>query len=264
MRGILFWLLLLLSVESYSQKNYLQVGVGQSFYRGDLSPYSSRLSFAEGHTAVQIGYYRSISDHWRIGMQVFKGALSADDMESPVASMRDRGLNFHADFSQITLLGSYKVMELKGDKPATGLKFWISGGVGMLHSDPMTDHMGQQRMLREFGTEGQLLDGGTFKAPWYLSTPLGIEAEIGLNAAWSMSLRLSYNLAWTDYLDDVSGYYPQMAELEDQVGIIAVALSDRGRPNDIDTMRDLSGQRRGDHTRHDGFLLTSLVLSYRW
>lgn len=264
MRGILFWLLVLLSVETYGQKNYIQVGVGQSFYRGDLSPYSSRFSFAEGHAAIHLGYLRSISDNWRVGIQLLKGGFSGDDMESPVASLRDRGLNFHADFCQIGLLGSYKLLALKGDKPETGLQFWINGGVGILHSDPMTNYMGKQRVLREFGTEGQLLDGGTIKSPWYLCTPIGVEAEITLSATWSLSLRLSYNEAWTDYLDDVSGYYPHMAELEDQVGVVAVVLSDRGRLSDVDTMRDLSGQMRGDNTRHDGFLLTSLAVSYRW
>lgn len=264
MRILLVLSLLLAAAVALGQKNNLKVGIGQTCYRGDLSPYTSYLSFGKGHTAITVAYDKMVSARWRLGAEILSSRLSGDDLVSPVAMHRNRGLHFETQLNQGTANLGYRLLEIGGDVPSSGFTAWVSSGVGLVYTNPTAQFLGQRRALREYGTEGQLLDGGTISSNWSLSTPLGLEAEVRINATWAISLHVRYTAVWTDYLDDVSTVYPDMARLKAHGGYLALGLSDRGGSGGIDMMRDRSGQPRGDHIGHDGFLMVGLFLAYRW
>ena len=110
--------------------------------------------------------------------------------------------------------------------------------------------------LREFGTEGQ------FQGEEYNITQLaGVGAfgfKMDFSYRWSGFVELSGRRLFTDYLDDVSGNYPDFDDLEAQRGDIAVQLSDKSIAPKIGE----AGRQRGNGKKNDTYLFLKLGMAY--
>ncbi|MFN0203310.1 MAG: hypothetical protein ACKVTZ_17415, partial [Bacteroidia bacterium] len=82
-----------------------------------------------------------------------------------------------------------------------------------------------------------------------------------IHERWEIYFEERFQLAMTDYLDDVSTVYPPAVKMLEYNGV-AYSLSNRGDINTwVTSIYD--GKPRGNTKTKDGYFLTSLGLSYR-
>ena len=87
--------------------------------------------------------------------------------------------------------------------------------------------------LRPLHTEGQGMEGNKTKfqkdgktySPVALCFPLGFGLEKAFNSDLGLKIEASYRFTNTDYLDDVSGFYHNRNEIENEYGTIAAVMS---------------------------------------
>jgi hypothetical protein len=105
--------------------------------------------------------------------------------------------------------------------------------------------------LRQFGTEGQPIGEEYGKWTWAIAYGMGVKWDISYD--WSLNVELGLRTANSDYLDDVSGFYPDMDELRRVRGQTAVNLSD---PTDT----SVAFRQRGNNKNNDSYLLFGLSI----
>jgi len=120
--------------------------------------------------------------------------IVGDDSFAASSSKRDRGLRFENIMHELSLRGTFDI--LRNDK----WKFlpYLTAGVGALYFEPKRDGTA----LRPLATEG------VSYLPVTVSFPVGVGLKYQFNCRWAMKLEAIYHWTLTDYLDDVSGAYP--------------------------------------------------------
>lgn len=101
------------------------------------------------------------------------------------------------------------------------------------------EQAGQWVNLRDLGTEGQHLDTLGLKpySKFGLAIPVGVGVKVRLPANFDLNFEVGLRKLFTDYLDDVSGNYVDLALFDDP---LARAMSERG----AETIAALEGQTR--------------------
>jgi hypothetical protein len=109
--------------------------------------------------------------------------------------------------------------------------------------------------LKNYRTEGQTQNYRTNT----LAIPFGVGIKVNLTENFNLIGEFGYRTTFTDYLDDVSGYYPTANQLNSNPNITAIRtqLSDPsinkiGQP----------GTQRGDFRKNDTFMFGGITLSY--
>jgi hypothetical protein len=103
---------------------------------------------------------------------------------------------------------------------------YVTVGIALFYHTPLADHEGKTYNLRELGTEGQLLYGGSTYDAWGIAIPLGIGIRYKINPMLDIAFEISARATFTDFLDDVSGNYVEKSLLGTPDDM-AVILSDR-------------------------------------
>jgi hypothetical protein len=135
---------------------------------------------------------------------------------------------------------------------------YVLVGFSVFKYNPKTDLRGETYNLRDFGTEGQ-----TNNDLYRLVKPafvygLGLKWDINYN--FSLNIEIASHSVFTDYLDDVSGTYPNQVDLLNDRGQIAVDLSDRSLENDLGLGEE--GRQRGNGKDNDSFNFISVGVMY--
>lgn len=144
------------------------------------------------------------------------------------------------------------------ESPREVFKPSIGVGIGHFHFNPYSTSGGETVYLRPLGTEGQNIHG--YRKPYKLDQPVLIY-DVGFIVNPLRNLELEVNVEYlqlfTDYLDDVSASYPNLAELQSNGGTDAVAYSYRGAGPYPD-----EGTPRGNPTLRDGTFRGFVTLRY--
>lgn len=109
--------------------------------------------------------------------------------------------------------------------------------------------------LRPLGTEGQFTGEEYYTVTGGLAFGAGF--KLSMNYEWSINVELSGRRLFTDFLDDVSGVYPDFDDLQNLRGDVAVALSDRSSPAIGATDR-----QRGSSKTKDSFGMITVGVVY--
>ena len=136
---------------------------------------------------------------------------------------------------------------------------YLFSGFTVLHFNPKTELDGETYDLRTFGTEGQFRGEEYYSIGGALTFGGGIKFD--LSYRWSINIELSSRKLFTDYIDDVSGTYPDMDDLEALRGPIAVALSDRSLIADGVRIGE-EGRQRGNGRQNDNYTTLGISLLY--
>jgi outer membrane protein OmpA-like peptidoglycan-associated protein len=137
---------------------------------------------------------------------------------------------------------------------------YIFAGIGAFHFNPRAYFgSGGTHKLRELGTEGQGLTG----YPGLYSTmavefPLGVGVKYKINNKITLQGEFNYRITGTDYLDDVSTYYPDKARLDAKNPETSkfTYRGDGAYPKNPTL-------KRGDDSNKDGFYTTQLKIAYK-
>ncbi|MBL7703769.1 MAG: OmpA family protein [Ferruginibacter sp.] len=241
--------------KNTDKKSRLSVtaGLGIANYLGDLT--RGNTAFQQSSYAGSLGLSYAIAPllnaRFDIGLHNVQGYDSKAGGAHP-----ERNLSFKSKIIEFSLAAEFSFVNLNRHKFSP----YLFAGIGAFNFNPHASYGPDGTFaLRGLGTEGQGLTG----YPGLYST-MAIEYPLGVGFKYAVSNRLillsefNYRFTSTDYLDDVSGFYPDKALL-DARNPQTSKFTWRGNGS-YPANRAL---KRGDPDNKDGFYTTTLKIAYK-
>ena len=229
----------------------LEVGgdIGISYYFGDLN---TNYNLSQPGFALSLKARQNFNERLSVTGAFQMGQVKGSDSNSNNFFQRTRNLDFQSnfyDFSGVFEFNFFPYIHGSDDNFYTPYLF---AGFSIMKFNPTTELDGVKYNLRDFGTEGQF-----FANEYYLisgSWVYGFGFKWDINKDWSFNAQIIGRKLFTDYIDDVSGSYPDFPSLENLRGPIAVELSDRsGMPDFVQP-----GMQRGNGKNNDVVYVLSI------
>ncbi|HWZ22903.1 MAG TPA: DUF6089 family protein [Cytophagaceae bacterium] len=289
-------------------KKYKYWSIGGSLntmnYVGELDPGPSFASPGLKFTRWNLGLdvTRRMGTRVTLRGAVSYGRIAGDDFVNasysykggPRADIRRKSRNL--DFTN-------NILEVKGDVIIDFIEHrgkyqkrpdfvpYMFVGLAYFHHNPQTTYNGQTVNLRDYHTEGEGLLPGAHKqySLNQIALPIGLGLRYKLAPQWDLAFEIGWRFTTTDYLDDVSGKYPDPQALYNATGSVeSVTLAYKSAlidpnnhnfdgigSNDI-TFVDKSGVThhlktygdavpggpRGNPKRKDAYIVTGFHLTY--
>ena len=240
--------------------------LGASHYFGDLNT-----DFSVNHLGIVGGIIGRYNFNERTAIKLIGTVanVSADDADSNNSFEKRRNLSFQSQILDASAQFEFNFLPYFHGSKNEFFTPYLFAGLSVTYFNPQTkvcdsdpstslsQCMGSTSLvgLRPLGTEGQFRGEEYFTVTGGLAFGAGIKIDI--NYEWSINVELSGRRLFTDYLDDVSSVYPDLGDLENLRGDIAVALSDRSNPSIGD-----AGRQRGNSKTKDSFGLLSVGIVY--
>lgn len=248
-----------------SKAQYFEIGgfTGISNYFGDLQPV--HLVPEEYNLACGLFVRMNLNRHFSGRLAISHGQISGNDLNSDSPSeLRKRNLNFRSKIYELAAIGEFNFIpyDLRNNKVAA---VYIFGGLSVFHFNPTTEFEGNKYNLQKIGTEGQHLEGSSVK-PYslvQLAIPMGIGTKFNINNRSNIGFEVGFRKTFTDYLDDVSGHYPDLDALAAS-NPVAAALSYREAEYHGVTPKALGNpveRVRGNPKKKDWFFFMGVTLS---
>ena len=231
--------------------------VGTSHYFGDLNT-----SFDISRPGLAVGGVARYNYNERLCLKFSAGygSVSADDANSSNAFEKRRNLSFRSKIIDATAQFEFNFLPYRHGSSDEFFTPYLFGGLSVYNFNPETKYNGKWVELRPLGTEGQ------FRGEEYYSTLLALAYgggfKIDLTPVWSLNVEVSARKLFSDYLDDVSGSYPNSADLQKLRGKVAVELSDRSLLDAEGKKLGQTGRQRGNSQNKDTYVFTSIGLVY--
>lgn len=226
--------------------------VGGAGYQGDLD---TRNLYRTSGVAGGVSFQRNLNPYFAVKLAYTHGQIAAADSTSH-AGQPERNLSFHSALDELSLLGEFNFMKYMPGYDPFRYRFspFVFLGVGLTSFNPKADYQGQTYDLRPLHTEGQTGD----YARSTLVIPYGAGVKYNFAASWNIMLSAGYRYVHTDYLDDVSGVYPDKALFTNST---ALALSDRSGER-TGYYLGTKGSQRGDFKKNDTYFYIGFTLSF--
>lgn len=227
-------------------------GIGIANYVGDLIKGST--AFQQSSFSSNVGLTYSIIPHLNARFDIgFHNVQGYDSKQG--GAYPERNLSFRSRIVEFSLAVEYSLLNMK----KYNFSPYIFVGIGAFHFNPRAYYgPGGTHELRGLGTEGQGLAG----YPGLYSTmaveyPLGVGFKYAINNKITLQGEFNYRGTGTDYLDDVSTYYPDKA------------LLDARNPETSKFTYEGTGAyptnptlKRGNSSNKDGYYTTQVKIAY--
>jgi len=255
---------------------YMSIGVfvGTAHYSGDLSKkaklFSTDLSLTE--PSLGIGLEKRLDPRFSAAVAIQWARLLGDDINAPVGSANyNRNLHFRNDLVELSVLGKWDLLASYGHY--SNRRKWVPfifGGIAAIHHNPRGKTAkadgGIWVPLQPLKTENQT---EKYKRLGW-TVPLGVGFQFRDTEKIDISLEAGLRFTYTDFLDDVSGNYPEAASFGENA--LARAFSDRSlepfaaRTDKVRTLpvnnNITAGSLRGDSKNADKYLITGFKIKY--
>jgi hypothetical protein len=225
----------------------LALSIAGTAYYGDLDDNDNNLF---RNTGVGLNYERHVTNRVGFRTEYWFAKLSGSDRGETFNQKRN--LDFFTNIHELNALliwyGEKKTNSLQARQqviPYLGL------GIAGFYFNPKTKLNDIVYELHQLGTEGQYIKDGNYPAiynRYQLALPILIGINVKLEEQISVGIEMSYRKTFTDYLDDVSGKYPDKQKLAEVSGQTAVLLSDRTKNASKEAFSS-----RGDSTDKDWY-----------
>jgi opacity protein-like surface antigen len=257
------FILISISISSYSQNLHLNLFAGVANYKGDLQYNSSsgkQFTLRQPRPAVGIGAEYEITDKLFLRGGFTLGKINADDKKGYPDQVA-RNLNFTSPITDVMLGGGYYFFNLNEYL----LSPYVFAGIAFFHFNPYTyDTSNQKVYLQPLSTEGQGFVAGreVYKLSQF-SIPFGGGVKMSLTENIRMGVEVGIRKTFTDFLDDVSGTYVDENLLLTNRSQQAVDLAFRGYEVKSGTPYPAASTARGTSITNDWYYFTGFTFSYR-
>lgn len=240
---------------------YMELGVSSGFsqYTGDLQS-----EYEAEENNVSFGFFARYnwSRNLALKAQFLQTTLTGNDANQKAFNTfeANRNLSFKARLFELGLQGEWNItkFDIRADKTTAPYLF---GGLALIYSNPRAELGDRWFDLQPLGTEGQTLEGGKKYSKLGIAFPIGAGLKISLSERINVGVDFGYRFTLTDYLDDVSGVYPNVALLEEQ-NPIAGQLSFRSPEILPQLAGNPVGKPRGNPTDKDGYFIGNITFSF--
>ncbi len=249
--GLFSGVLLLLTINSYSQMMEIGGLAGGTYYLGELNP-GKQFLFTQPAFG---GLLRlNIDDRWSARLNILRGTIAGDDAVSQVNESRN--LRFRSNITEISFITEFNFLEFFVGSKKNYFSPFLFAGPGYFTFNPKAPYQGTDVELRGLGTEGV-----PDKYNLY-----GVSVVFGFGFKYSLTKNIGLGLEWglrktfTDYLDDISETYH--VDFNDFDNVQEV-----GAPeflSDPSGTKHLPGMQRGNPQNNDWYSFAGLSVTYRF
>ena len=226
---------------------------GVTNYLGDLS----RDVYEPTQFNVALGVFarQNVTEHWSVKAGMNGGILSGSDQYTNKPA---RNLNFRTMLIETALQLEYNIVTLPVLDDQHLVSPYVFAGVGGFYFNPYALYRGSMVELQPLGTEGQGLEGYD---PYYqrvgLSVPMGGGLKFNINGRSSVGFEFGFRKTFTDYLDDVSGAYPDRSDMIEADRVMGYTLSYRTPEYNIKAPLEAKGLR-GNPDNMDAYVFAGV------
>lgn len=258
MKKLLLSICLFIGVQTLSHAQGWEAGgwIGASYYFGDIN---TEYNLERPNPALGIILRYNFNDRLAFKLSGNYGSVEGDDSYSTDDFQRRRNLSFRSNILEGAAQFEFNFMKYVHGSKDENYTPYLFGGISLFHFNPKAYYEGDWVELQPLGTEGQ------FRGSEYMLTQpalvYGGGFKFDISYEWSINIEVSARKLFTDYLDDISTEYPDMGELEENRGILAVNLSDRS-VGDIAISEP--GRQRGNSQDNDMFTFVGITLAYNF
>jgi Domain of unknown function (DUF6089) len=266
-----FFTILLCNQTEAQKSSELGISLGTSNYLGDLQKNNVSLK----SPGVAFGFFakQSLSPSLGIRANVNYGRLHAADANSSDAKMKARNLSFRSHVIEFGLSAEVSMLPFdrynnmnSSRKRYFNWTPYFFGGINVFHFNPKARYNGRWVALQPLNTEGQNSNFSSQAA--YSLTQVAIPFGLGVKYQFAnrlgIALEMGVRKTFTDYLDDVSGNYPDLLKLKADKGQTAYDLSYRGGELSGGSGINTSETPRGNSANMDWYLMSTLNISYKF
>lgn len=236
-------------LPGYGQTHEVGLALGGTYYLGDLNP--SR-QFALTGISVGGNYRFNLNSRMALRANLLYGNIAGDD--AVLKFNENRNLRFTSQVWEAAALFEINFLPFEAGNEMTPATPFLMAGVGIVHFNPSAlasvGGVTTQFHLPEFHTENISYSLFTH------SLIFGVGMRYNLGGGLILTFEWSMRQTGSDYLDDVSGFYPDLAALspDDPRRI----LSDPSLINPGEN----TGLLRGNPNTRDWFSFAGLSLSF--
>ncbi len=238
---------LLFPQQAGAQQHEIGVFGGGSFYMGELNPDQP---FALTKPAAGLLYRMNANKHIGLRVNVKYGEVEGSDVR--MQHNQTRNLSFHSSIWEVSGQMEINFLPYIAGNPNSPFSPFIFGGLGGFYYNPWTYDEAYERIeLRNLPTETTISGGEKSYQPFSFTGLFGIGVKYRISRHFTGSLEWGMRMTSTDYLDDVSGLYP-----EQSVTVSRHELSDRSGQNYP------AGYARGNPRNNDWYSFAGFTISY--
>ncbi|MFN4145762.1 MAG: DUF6089 family protein [Runella sp.] len=285
----------------FEQYSTVGVGLGTASYAGDLAPYRSPFNtlFKMMRWNINANYTRHFTPHFAARLGFMYARIAGDDEfynrgGRPFGGNYVRNLHFRNDIKELSAVGIYK---FRGDGRSAVRRAsftpYLFGGLAIFAHNPKAkvpefyEDNNRWVALQPLGTEGQGQPG--YAKPYSLvsyAIPVGLGFSWRINAQWNVNVEGGFRFTGSDFLDDVSGFFPDPSILKndlarDMSNRTLEQISARTRRDRTETVRRIvfpndasvdpfvseldgwtTGDFRGNPTRKDAYIVSMITVQY--
>ena len=252
-KGILQVFFLAICLPHLNAQKGIELGawLGTTHYFGDLH---TELTITDPGLAGGINLRYNFDDRISLKGSVNYGRISASDDDSQNTFERQRNLSFSSNIFDFTAQAEFNFLSYIHGSKDHFFTPYLFAGLSAFAFSPKTELNGESFNLRDFGTEGQPIGEEYGRFSW--APALGIGLKWDINIDWSFNIELSVHSSQSDFIDDVSGVYPDLNVLRTTRGLQAVELSDRSIGGGIGE----TGRQRGNSRNNDTYAFFGLSI----
>ncbi|MDA3615664.1 DUF6089 family protein [Polluticaenibacter yanchengensis] len=240
-----------------SQRIDVDVFMGMSNYQGDLQPLI--FTVKNSHAAFGAIAKFALDEHFFIRSGYSYGNVAGSDKDNK-NELKYRNLSFQTKIHEFSLGLEYRLLSKESSKVTP----YFFAGVGVFKFNPYTtDRNGNTVYLQPLGTEGQGLAEYPEKKPYKLtqiSIPYGLGIKYYMSDLVNIGAEFRHTYAFSDYLDDVSGFYADYNALLNNRGLETVQLAFRSDEIFPNRVYPNEGIRRGNPKLKDWYYFLGVTL----
>ena len=266
------YLLILLSFFTVSVKSQwlwdYGIAVGATGYLGDIGgkdkANQNPKDLVLAKTRYNVGAFARYKWRPKISLKLAFDyvRVEGDDKLSKNIGRKYRNFNFRNNIFDLGFTGEYFFFEDNdlGNtyKYRNGFRAYVFAGVGGFYTNPKTLYKGDVVALRPYETEGV-----AYKKI-VLNIPMGVGFYFTIDKSNRIGFEMNYRKTFTDYIDDISGNYPERPSDPYTQGLIL-----RTTELDAQTLADNNGaalshnwgEKRGGGKSKDSYMTMNLSYS---
>jgi len=251
---------------SYAQENEFGAWAGTAVFLGDLNP---NMSFKNARVGTGLFFRYNINNRmsFRAGLN-YAFLQAKDSYQKHYPFLQHRNLDFSSQVIEVA--GTYEI-NFFAYSPAGGrnVKTWtpyIFAGGSIFYNNPTTRYNGKKYRLEYIGTEGQKSTNIQNRTKGYdsyaFAIPFGMGIKYALNQNWALNFEVSSHYVFSDFLDDVSGVYPDVSQVNYYENGVNLGVAIYDKSTEVGSKIGVANKQRGTSSEKDRFLFVGIGITF--
>jgi hypothetical protein len=252
--------------ESNVHEGEFGLSAGAAHYFGDLN---TRARLNRPKIAMGAFFRKQFGNYVALRISAHYAQLGYSDVYNTQNQFElRRNLSFNTNIWELALQGDFNFFRFEPGTLDYAFTPYVTFGLGAFSYDPYAYYQGRKVYLRPLGTEGQGYPGyGKPYGTMALCIPFGAGVKYNINEKVNIGFEIVYRFTNTDYIDDVSGKYPDPSifpKLPDGSPSMAELLSDRSGETGPDKIGFVNGtaRQRGFPKQKDAYVMGEITFSF--